>query len=221
MKQVKSTMRAICAITAAFQFVPAHAADGDTPGWEVRVAATHLATRNTVDSVAVNGAAVAGAGLATSNPTVPSLTITKLFNENIGLELFCCVASFNVDGAGALAGANIARTTAFAPALTLQYRLGSPDKVQPYVGAGAQALFFFNSKARLAGFNSADVKTAFGPTLQAGVNVPISGSALFNLDAKKSFFSANAVLTGPAGRANANSVKLDPWILSAGFGFRF
>lgn len=215
------SIKAICILAGVIHMTPAQAADGDAPGWEVRVAATHIATRNGVDSVAVNGGAVAGADLTTSNPTVPSLTITKLFGENIGVELFCCFAGFDVDGAGALAGARVARTTAFAPALTVQYRLGSSDGIQPYVGAGAQALFFFDSKARLAGFTDASVDTAFGPTVQAGVNVPIGRSAILNLDVKKSFFSTDAELTGAAGRANANNVQLDPWIFSAGFGFRF
>lgn len=221
MKASISGIKAICAVAAAFHLAPAHAEDGDAPGWEVRVAATHIATRNGVDSVAVNGGAVAGADLTTSNTTVPSLTIAKLFGENVALELFCCFAGFDVDGAGALAGARVARTTAFAPALTVQYRLGQSDGVQPYVGAGAQALFFFDSKARLAGFTDASVDTAFGPTLQAGINIPVGRSAILNLDAKKSFFSTDAELTGAGGRVNANSIKLDPWIVSAGFGFHF
>jgi len=197
------------------------AEEADGGDWQVRLQGAYIDTKNGVDTVSVNGAPVAGAQLTTSNPVIPALTITRFLGENVAIELFCCVGSFDVDGAGALAGARVARTTAFAPALTAQYRFGPRSGVQPYVGAGAQALFFFNSRARLPGFDQAEVDTAFGPTLQAGVDVPLGNGFLLNLDAKKSFFSADARLTGGASTVVARKIELDPWILSAGVGLRF
>ncbi len=212
-----------CALAvAAMALMPgiAKAEEGDK-NWQVRLLGSYVITENGADQVRVNGTAVAGADLATSNPVIPALTVTRFVGDNIGIELFCCFARVDVGGRGALAGADVARATFFAPVVTAQYRFGPRSGPQPYVGAGAQALFFFNERARLGGFTRAKVKTAFGPTLQAGIDVPLGNSFLINADVKKSFFSTDATLTGGSSTVNADNIKLSPWIISAGVGFRF
>ena len=189
--------------------------------WQIRLLGSYVSIQDKVGSVRINGVPVAGADLKVDDPVIPAKTITRSLGEHFAVELFCCIARVDVDGKGSLAGAHIARTTFFAPALTAIYRFGTAGKVQPYVGAGGQALFFFNTDARLVGFTDAKVDTAFGPTLQAGIDIPVSQSFTLNVDIKKSFYSTDAKLTGGGSTVWANNIKLDPLIVSAGVGFRF
>ncbi len=189
--------------------------------WQIRLLGSYVSIQDKVGSVRINGVPVVGADLKVDDPVIPATTITRSLGEHFAVELFCCIARVDVDGKGSLAGAHIARTTFFAPALTAIYRFGTAGKVQPYVGAGGQALFFFNTDARLVGFTDAKVDTAFGPTLQAGIDIPVSQSFTLNVDIKKSFYSTDAKLTGGGSTVRANNIKLDPLIVSAGVGFRF
>lgn len=198
----------------------AHAADVPKQ-WQIRLLGSYVSIRDKVGSVQINGVPVADADLKVDDPVIPATTITRSLGEHFAVELFCCIARVDVDGKGALAGAHIARTTFFAPALTAIYRFGSVGEVQPYVGAGGQALFFFNTDARLPGFTDAKIDTAFGPTIQAGVDIPINQSFTLNVDIKKSFYSTDATLTGGGSTVRAKNIRLDPLIVSAGVGFRF
>ena len=53
---------------------------------------------------------------------------------------------------------------------------------------------------------------------QAGLDIATSGPWSINLDAKKIFFSSDAV---DRKSGIKTKVHLDPWVLSAGFGYRF
>ena len=54
--------------------------------------------------------------------------------------------------------------------------------------------------------------------LQAGVDVALQGPWSANLDVKKMFFETDASINGGALKSK---VKLDPWVVSAGFGYKF
>ena len=80
-------------------------------------------------------------------------------------------------------------------------------------GTGANAL----------GASSVDIDAAFGFTLQAGVDVSIGDGWYLNADVKKTWLNTdvtwyNTALGGADVRAD---VDIDPWIISAGLGYRF
>ena len=58
----------------------------------------------------------------------------------------------------------------------------------------------------------------FGYALQAGVDVALEGPWSANLDVKKVFVETDASINGGALKSK---VKLDPWVVSAGFGYKF
>ena len=63
-----------------------------------------------------------------------------------------------------------------------------------------------------------DIDNGFGYALQAGVDVALNGPWSANLDVKKVFFETDASVNGGALKSK---VKLDPWVVSAGFGYKF
>ncbi|HQN52646.1 MAG TPA: OmpW family outer membrane protein, partial [Phenylobacterium sp.] len=58
----------------------------------------------------------------------------------------------------------------------------------------------------------------FGYALQAGVDIATAGKWSVNVDAKKIFFETDASINGGALKSK---VKLDPWVISAGVGYKF
>ncbi len=63
-----------------------------------------------------------------------------------------------------------------------------------------------------------DIDDGFGYALQAGVDVALKDRWSANLDVKKVFFETDASVNNGALKTK---VKLDPWVVSAGVGYRF
>ncbi len=169
--------------------------------------------------VFAGGVTIAGADAEVSTEVIPSATLTYFFNKNFAVELFCCFAKHEVDGRGALAGFDLGDTWIFPPALTLQYHFDSMNGFKPYVGAGVQYIAFFSEgNSSSLGGAGLDIDDAFGLTLQAGVDVEIGSGWYLNADVKKTWIQADASWSGTNITAD---VDIDPWIFSAGIGYRF
>jgi outer membrane protein len=172
-------------------------------------------------SVYAGGARIPGANAEVSDEVIPATTLTYFFNDNLAVELFCCFAKHEINGTGAIAGlGEIADTWIFPPALTAQYHFNKDGKFKPYVGAGLQYIAFFDEgvgQNRL-GATSVDIDDAVGFTLQAGLDISMGNGWYLNADVKKTWLDTEISWNGTGVRADAD---LDPWIVSAGFGYRF
>lgn len=74
----------------------------------------------------------------------------------------------------------------------------------------------------MLGANGFKLDDALGVALQAGVDVPVNDSGMVvSLDAKKYFVSTDAHWYVDGAEVIRTKHKLDPWVLSAGVGFRF
>lgn len=167
------------------------------------------------------GARIPGADADVSNEVIPATTLTYFFNDNIALELFCCFAKHSIDGTGSISGlGEIADTWIFPPALTAQYHFTRLGTWKPYVGAGLQYIAFFNegTGANRLGATSVSIDDAVGFTLQAGLDVSLGSGWSLNADVKKTWLDTEINWNGTGVRADAD---LDPWIFSAGLGYRF
>lgn len=172
-------------------------------------------------AVFAGGARIPGANADVSDEVIPATTLTYFFNDNLAVELFCCFAKHDAKGTGTIAGlGEIADTWIFPPALTAQYHFNSGGRFKPYVGAGLQYIAFFDEGVggNALGATSVDIDDAVGFTLQAGLDVSMGNGWYLNADVKKTWLDTEVSWNGTGVRAD---VDLDPWIVSAGFGYRF
>ena len=192
---------------------------GDYMGdFMVRAGVSVVAPASSAD-VFVDGTRVPGFDADVSTAVIPSATLPYFFTNNVAVELFCCFAKHDVDGKGGLNGVDLGDTWIFPPALTLQYHFDGFGGMKPYVGAGVQYIAFFDEGSAGGPVNAKlDIDDAFGFTLQAGVDVEIGRGWYLNADVKKTWIDADAKWRNTGITAD---VELDPWIISAGVGYRF
>jgi outer membrane protein len=178
-------------------------------------------------TVRAGGAVIPGANADVSTEVIPATTLTYFFNPSLSVELFCCFAKHEIDGEGAIAPlGEIADTWIFPPALTAQYHFNAGGKWQPYVGAGVQYIAFFDegTGANRLGATSVSIDDAWGFTLQAGLDISLGDGWYLNADVKKTWLDTTVTWHNNAALGGVNVVgdaDLDPWIFSAGFGYRF
>ena len=168
----------------------------------VRARAVHLDSANK-DTI--------GLGLEINNKWLPEVDFTYFLSPNLAAELILTVPQKHTMTAG---GANIGSLRHLPPTLTVQYHFDLGG-VKPYVGAGLNYTRF--SSVNLLG-GAADVKrNSFGPALQVGVDVPLTGNMYLNFDVKKVFIKTDVL----AGGVKAGTFKVDPVLVGMGLGWRF
>lgn len=179
----------------------------DTGSWLVRARALYLDSANK-DST--------GLGLSVNNKTFPEVDITYFFSPNLAAELILTYPQKHDLRSN---GATIGSLKHLPPTLTLQYHFPM-GAARPYVGAGLNYTHFSSVKfapAVVTALNPSIDKSSFGLAVQVGVDVPVGGGWLFNLDLKKVSLKTDVF----AGTTKAGTFKVDPLLFSVGFGKRF
>ena len=147
---------------------------------------------------------------------MPTIGLSYFLSDNLALDLTLGTTKHKIKAEGPGVDLRVKDTWVLPPTLTLQYHFAPQSRVSPYVGAGVNYMLFYSGSDK-NGFNL-KVDDGFGAALQAGVDIATKGRWTVNLDAKKIFFHTDA-------RDAVNGIKtkvtLDPWVLSAGVGYRF
>jgi outer membrane protein len=191
---------AFAAIAAAF--VPAvHAQSTDTGNWIVRGRALYLDPANKDDT---------GLDLSVNSKVFPEVDISYFFTPNLAAELVLTYPQEHDVRAG---GVNIGSLKHLPPTLSLQYHFTGMS-FRPYVGAGLNYTHF--SDVKLPPGVTID-SNSYGLALGAGVDVPMGGGWLFNVDVKKVQIKTEV----SAGGASLGDFKVDPVLFSLGIGKRF
>lgn len=146
-----------------------------------------------------------------TNAVIPELDFTYFWTRNIATELVLGTTRHKVEATG---GIDVGDVWLLPPTLTVQYHPLPDSRISPYVGAGINYTIFYGEGGGLPGF---DVKNDFGFALQAGVDYALSGPWSLNFDVKKLFLRPEAVTS----TLRVDSVKIDPWLVSVGVGYRF
>jgi outer membrane protein len=202
------------------------AAGSDDGNVMVRVLGT-VVDPETDATVRANGVKIPGADADVSTEVIPALTLSYFFNKNLAVELFCCFAKHDIDGKGTIAPlGEIADTWIFPPALTLQYHFTGMGAWKPYVGAGVQYINFFDTGTgkNVLGASKVTIDDAWGFTLQGGLDISLGNGWYLNADVKKTWLDTTVTWHDTALLMGANvkgDADLDPWIFSAGLGYRF
>jgi outer membrane protein len=168
------------------------------------------------DSITTLAGAPTGLKADVSSEVMPSLGLTHFFTDHVAVEVIATTTKHTIKAKGAGVDVKVKDTWVLPPVVSVQYHFLPSGRVSPYVGAGVNYMLFYNGSDK-NGFHL-KLDDGFGAALQAGVDIATGGPWSLNLDAKKVFFETDAV-------DQVNGVKskvhLDPWVLSAGFGYRF
>lgn len=162
-----------------------------------------------------------------SDSIVPTVAIDYFLSPNFSIETICCITPHDVNGIGAIAGVELIDDAIILPAtVTAKYHVRLANGIKPYVGAGPAYFFIFSENvgagAPALGINDVDLSDEFGFALQGGIDFALNDSGMtLNLDAKRYFIGTTATFSDDAGVLLQTEHDLDPWVLSAGLGFRF
>ena len=167
---------------------------------------------------AIKTAAGADTGLKANvgDSVVPTLGIAYFFTDNIAAELVLGTSEHNVKAVGGGTNLSVYDTWVIPPVLDVQYHFMPKAKFSPYVGAGLNYMIFYNGKNK-NGFTT-KLEDGVGGALVAGFDYALAGKLSLNVDVKKVFFNTKAKVNGGA---LTSSVDLDPWVVSAGIGYKF
>lgn len=177
--------------------------------WLVRVRAVHLDPANKSDPI---GGIGASDRLTINSKTIPEVDISYFFTPNWATEL---VLTYPQKQKVSLDGAEIGTFKHLPPTLTLQYHFTPQKTISPYVGAGIN--YTRISSVKLLN-GAADLESSsLGLALQAGVDFKLDKNWSLNLDVKK--VQIRSDVSTAAGQLSA--VKIDPWLIGVGVGYRF
>ena len=197
----KRTVLALAALTAALA-APMAAHAQDSGSWIVRARALHLDPAND-DS--------AGIGVGVDSKTFPEVDISYFFTPNLAAELILTYPQkHDVD----VNGTKIGSVKHLPPTLSLQYHFTNFSGFRPYAGVGVNYTRF-SSVDLPAGYDID--RNSWGWALGAGVDVPLGGGWLFNVDVKKVQIDTDISVNG----TKATNFEIDPLLFSIGIGKRF
>ncbi|MCB5943168.1 OmpW family protein [Acidocella sp. KAb 2-4] len=151
----------------------------------------------------------------------PELDASYFFTPNLSVQLIAATSRHTITaGAG---GTNITLGSAWVlpPTLTAQWHFPQIGIVRPYVGVGVTVAFFYgvSSSAALAQANEKlGLRTAIGPSFDAGFDVPLAGNWTANVDVKQMILPVAARL----GHGKLHAMTgLDPTVVGFGVGYKF
>jgi len=202
---MKKTFIAISLATLGF--ITASAAAQESP-WLVRARVVNIDTANKSDAFGSVGANQ----IHVSDKAIPEFDITYFFTPHWAAEL---ILTYPQKHNVSVSGNKIGTFKHLPPVLTAQYHFTPESKISPYVGAGINYTRIFDDK--LDGGLRLD-QSSIGVALQAGVDYKIDKHWSLNLDVKKVQIGSDVK---DSNGTKITSVKLDPWLIGAGVGYRF
>lgn len=230
MKKPFTSSRSLAALAAiaATTCASPQIAQAKAGNLDVKILATYVVADGQIRSVKQDeiGLPTGTKSQANDNLT-PTLALQYFVTDAISLETIAGLTQHDVDGAGALGGAELASNVKILPAtVTVKYHFGKDGGVRPYLGAGPSYFFFINEKSgattKQLGADRLKIKDSFGLALQAGVDMPLNTNGLsLSLDAKRYIMRPTATWFSDGETVLKTRQTLDPWLISAGLGFRF
>ncbi|MEQ8392625.1 MAG: OmpW family outer membrane protein [Thalassospira sp.] len=147
------------------------------------------------------------------NDVIPEVDFSYFITDNIAFELIAGTSKHDVTWND---GKDLGSVRLLPPTLTAQYHFMADQRFSPYIGAGINYTFFYDSKP--GQFNSVNYDDGFGYAFQAGFDYAISGPWSLNVDVKKIYLRTDVSVNNGAVNAKAD---LDPWLFGVGVGYRF
>ena len=195
----------IAAILAAASVSTAHADDGN---WVVRFGA------HVVDPASGNGH-LAGMTASIGSSTRPTGSIEYLATPHWGIE---ALAALPFEHEVELDGQKAACTRQLPPVIGVNYHFLPDAEVSPFVGAGINYTYFFDTKGKgLLQGDRVSIDNSWGAAAHAGVDIALSPRWLLTADVRWIDIRGDVHVDG----TNVGRAKVDPWVYGLSFGYRF
>lgn len=223
-------MKYIFAATcAAAALVATPAVAEDSPGKiQIKVLGTAVLPDGSIDEVNVDAVGLpAGTDTKANDNVVPTIAVEYFINDSFSIETIAGTTQHDVDTVSGFANTSeLVSDGLLLPAtVTGKFHIDAGG-IKPYIGAGAAYFIWLDVDPGAAvvplGVTKTDLSDEFGFVLQAGVDVPVGDDGFgFTLDAKRYFIGTTAQWFAGDTLVIETEHDLDPWVLSAGVGYRF
>lgn len=181
------------------------------------------------------GMDVAGTKATLDSDTQLGLNFAYMLTNNIGIELLAATPFSHDVGVkgmpGGFAGLNgkLGSLKHLPPTLSVvYYPLDASSAFQPYVGAGINYTWFFDTKlsseAEGKGFSGLDMKDSWGLAAQVGMDYMLTDNIMLNAQVRyididtTGYVDNNAVAPGTRAKVD---IDVDPWVYMVGLGYKF
>jgi outer membrane protein len=177
--------------------------------WLVRLRAVNLDSAN-------GGSTTPNLDLSINNKVLPEVDISYFFTPEIAAELVLTYPQKQTVRSG---GTNIGTLKHLPPTLTMQYHFTGLGAIKPYVGAGLNYTHFSNVSfyPSVAALSPSISKHSWGLALQVGADYAIAKNTYLNIDVKKVKIASDIRSAG----TKIGELKIDPWLVGVGIGWRF
>ncbi|MDG1582203.1 OmpW family outer membrane protein [Pseudomonas sp. GOM6] len=177
------------------------------------------------------GTDVAGTKATLDSDTQLGLNFAYMVTDHVGVELLAATPFSHDVGVkgmpGAFAGLNgkLGELKHLPPTLSvLYYPLDAASAFQPYVGAGINYTWFFDtelsSEAEDKGFSGLDLDDSWGLSAQIGMDYMLTDNVMLNAQVRYIDIDTTGS-TSYGGREVEVDVDVDPFVYMIGLGYKF
>ncbi len=174
---------------------------------------------------------VAGTKATLDSDTQLGLNFAYMLTSNIGIELLAATPFSHNVGVKGMPGpfaglnGNLGELKHLPPTLSVvYYPLDAASAFQPYVGAGINYTWFFDtelsSEAENKGFSGLDMKDSWGLSAQVGMDYMLTDNIMLNAQVR--YIDIDTTGTTSFGGAKVKvDVDVDPMVYMVGLGYKF
>lgn len=183
---------------------------------------------------------VIGGSTKIDHAIVPELDFTYFFANNFSAELILATTkhtvsttSSNLSAIGGSTSADVAlgKIWLLPPTLTVQYHIPNSSIIKPYVGTGVNYTIFYSGDPGSV-VSDVSYKNRFGFATQLGTDINLNKQFFLNIDVKKIWLSTDVTVNAsnltpasspalaPVLASIPASVKINPWVIGFGVGYR-
>jgi outer membrane protein len=161
------------------------------------------------------------------NNYIPEVDAAYYFTDSFAAEIIAGTTQHRVKDKGNILGSDVdlGNVWLLPPTLTGQWHPLGRSAFDPYLGAGVNYTVFYGAGDASSVFPNTRTKVSyrnnFGEALQLGFNYQVDGPWFVNVDVKKLFLSTTAVVKINGTEATRADVRIDPWLVGVGVGYRF
>jgi len=193
----------------------------------VRAGAVKVDPRERSARVSINGVKQPGTSATLNSNTQPGLNMTYMFTDYLGIDALATTPVKHKIGIKDNGDSfTLGTTKHLPPTLSLvYYPMGNrTDMVQPYLGAGVNYTWFFDSRLKgenKANFHGLDVKNSLGWALQTGIDFDLGDNFLFNAQIRYIDLQTTGKTKTVTGQKVKVDIDVDPLVYMLGVGYKF